>query len=376
MFQKYLVIEHSTMESISPPAGSTVPCKLFDGLSPPQLDAAEAIGEICEFTKDETVFREGEPGDCLYIVLRGQVAVGKATAAGRQQVLVTFGPGEYFGEMSVIDAQPRSAQATAAEDSTLRKLRRADLDQLLTIDPQILFNLLRGSGDRLRAMNRQFIEQIVHQEKMALLGNMASAIIHDFKNPLAVIRVNAELLGSDPHNAKCTQYILRHVDRVTTMANDLLDFARGTVRLNNQDVDPKPWFAELVELLAPLAARNHVTVQSTVATTDHLFIDPDRLTRALYNLASNAIEAMPDGGTLSLQLTKSDGQFLIEISDTGPGIPEEIRARLFDPFVTHGKKTGTGLGTSIAKKIVEDHGGEITFTTATGKGTTFHIRLR
>jgi signal transduction histidine kinase len=154
------------------------------------------------------------------------------------------------------------------------------------------------------------------------------------------------------------------------------DFARGTVRLNNRDVDPKPWFAELVELLAPLAARNHINVQSTVATTEHLFIDPDRLTRALYNLASNAIEAMPNGGTLTLTLAKSDGQFLIEITDTGPGIPEEIRARLFDPFVTHGKKSGTGLGTSIAKKIVEDHGGEITFTTATGKGTTFHIRLR
>ena len=97
--------------------------------------------------------------------------------------------------------------------------------------------------------------------------------------------------------------------------------------------------------------------------------------RAIYNLASNAIEAMGDHGTLTVRLTRLDDQFRIEISDTGPGIPVEIQSRLFDPFVSAGKRNGTGLGTSIAKKIIEEHGGTISFTTAPGQGTTFQIEL-
>jgi signal transduction histidine kinase len=356
-----------------PQVGS--PSKLYAGLSPEELEAAEAIGEIREFAQGETIFRDGEPGDCLYTVLTGKVAVTKAADAGRQQLLANLGPGDYFGEMSVIDSQPRSADASAEEDTTLRMLRRHDLDQLQAINIQVFFNLLRGSVDRLRSMNLQYIGQIVRQEKMSLVGNMASAIIHDFKSPLSVIRINAELLSRDPQNARFAQHILRHVDRVTNMANDLLDFARGTVRLNYRDVEPKQWFAELIELLAPLAARRNVQLESAISTTDHLYIDPDRMTRVIYNLAGNGIEAMTGGGTLRLQLTKPDDCFHIEIADTGPGIPEEIRGRLFEPFVTYGKAGGTGLGTSIAKKIVEDHGGEISFETATGEGTTFHIRL-
>jgi signal transduction histidine kinase len=349
--------------------------KLYSGLTPQQLDAAEAIGEIQEFAKDQVVFRDGEPGDCMFTVLRGRVAISKTTGAGRHQLLGTLGAGEYFGEMSVIDSQPRSAEATAVEDVTLRRLRRADLNQLVAINPQILFNLLHGSGDRLRAMNRAFIEQVVHQEKMALVGNMASSIIHDFKNPMTVIRANAEIMGQDPQNAMCARVIMRHVDRLTTMANDLLDFARGAVRLNTQDVDPQTWFAELDELLEPLAAGRAIRLECSVLTGDHLRIDPDRMTRAIYNLAANAVEAMPRGGDLTLRLSKPDDQFHIEVADTGPGIPEEIRARLFDAFVTFGKKGGTGLGTSIAKKTVEDHGGTISFTTEAGRGTTFHILL-
>jgi signal transduction histidine kinase len=104
-------------------------------------------------------------------------------------------------------------------------------------------------------------------------------------------------------------------------------------------------------------------------------MDPDKMMRVVYNLATNAVEAMTDGGLLTVRVTRPDTEFQLDIGDTGPGIPEAIRDRLFGAFVTHGKKNGTGLGTAIAKKIVEEHGGNISFTTETGKGTTFHVRL-
>lgn len=351
------------------------PGKLYTGFTAQQLQAAEAIGEIREFARGQTIFQEGEPGDCMYVVLRGSVAISKNAESGHEQLLGRVGPGDYFGEMSLIDSQTRSAQAVASESALIRILRRRDIDQLLAINPEMMINLSKSTCDRLRTMNRQFIEQIVHQEKMSLVGQMASSIIHDIKNPMTVISMSAGLMGRNPLNAELSRTIILHADRITAMVNDLLDYARGVVRLNRQDVDPKKWFVDLAELLAPLVSGHDMKLRCEVTTHEHLCIDADRMTRAIYNLAANAVEAMTADGVLTLRLSKPGDGFRIEVSDTGNGIPEAIRDRLLEPFVTCGKRGGTGLGTSIAKKIVEDHGGTISFTTETGKGTSFDIRI-
>jgi signal transduction histidine kinase len=102
--------------------------------------------------------------------------------------------------------------------------------------------------------------------------------------------------------------------------------------------------------------------------------DPEQLGRALRNLVANAIEAMPDGGTLTLRARRRGGRVLLEVADTGEGLSEEARARLFTPYHTT-KRTGTGLGLAIVQSIVSDHRGKIAVESERGRGTTFHIEL-
>jgi signal transduction histidine kinase len=104
-------------------------------------------------------------------------------------------------------------------------------------------------------------------------------------------------------------------------------------------------------------------------------MDETKMRRALYNIASNARDAMEDGGSLTITTHSMNNTVEFRLSDTGPGIPQEIRDTLFEPFVTHGKPTGTGLGLAIAKKTIEDHGGEICVESEPGKGATFIISV-
>jgi signal transduction histidine kinase len=104
-------------------------------------------------------------------------------------------------------------------------------------------------------------------------------------------------------------------------------------------------------------------------------LDETRLTRCLANIVKNAKEALGDEGTITIHIRDAGPQLKISISDNGPGIPELIRGRIFEPFVTYGKERGTGLGMAIAKSTVDAHGGRIWLESETGKGTTFHVEL-
>jgi len=352
--------------------------QLFAGLSAEEQKALPEVGVQRRFQKGEVVFREGDAGDSMFLVEQGRVSVRKGKDGKQELALATFSEGEFFGEMSMIDGQPRSAEAVAEEPTSLRELRLPELRRLVEQQPRIIRNLLQMISARLREVNRRFIENVVQREKMALVGQMASTIIHDFKNPMNVILLSAETIQkgvNDQMRAKFCGYITRNVSRMVHMTSDVLDFARGACRLNPTWVEPRPWLDELTGFLRPMLDDHRTQLHVDIQSAEKLYMDPDKMGRVFYNLSNNAIEAMPEGGQLTWRIAKTADGFLLEIADNGPGIPEEIRDRLFDAFVTHGKKNGTGLGTSIASQIVKEHGGTITFTTEAGKGTTFHIRL-
>jgi signal transduction histidine kinase len=352
--------------------------QLFAGLNAEALWALPTVGSERSFQKGDVIFREGDAGDSMFLVEQGSVSVHTSKEGKQELALATFASGEFFGEMSMIDGGPRSARAVAEEPTRLRELRLPELQRLVEQQPQIMHNLLRIISTRLRDVNRRFIEHIVQQEKMAVVGQMASTIIHDFKNPMSIILLSAETLqrgGNDQMRAKFSNHIIRNINRMVHMTNDVLDFARGTCRLTPSWVEPHPWLEELTAFLQPMLDNHSTQFHVDIQSSDKLYMDPEKMGRVLYNLSNNAIEAMPDGGQLTWRVAKTADGFLLEVADNGPGIPEQIRNTLFEAFVTHGKKNGTGLGTSIAKQIVKEHGGTITFTTETGKGTTFHIRL-
>ena len=121
--------------------------------------------------------------------------------------------------------------------------------------------------------------------------------------------------------------------------------------------------------------RDHRIEANLVPESATIRADPDQVGQIFWNLARNALQAMPDGGRLDISTARNGDDLIFTVSDSGPGLPEEIRDSLFDPFVTSGKEEGTGLGLAIVKQAVRDHSGTIDVETGSERGTTFTITL-
>jgi signal transduction histidine kinase len=231
--------------------------------------------------------------------------------------------------------------------------------------------------------NQFYLRELVSSERMAALGTMAGMLVHDFRGPLTVIRGYAESLGQPlpPETIReRSKMITDAVDRLERMTRETLDFARGGGRLVRRSMLASVLVEELAagaaEEFSSLEVLREIAVpEGTVAS-----VDVDKLRRVVGNIAANAMDAMGGGGRFHLSARVenaqgADGQRLVLLlADEGPGVPEEIRGRVFEPFVTKGKKSGTGLGLAVARRFVEDHGGTIELLPE-GPGARFRIAL-
>jgi len=143
------------------------------------------------------VFQEGDPGDGLYVIARGQVQITCLVTQDQRRVLSRLGPADFFGEMAVLDSQPRSATATAETDVELHFILREDLLELLKRSPGLAVSLMRDFSQRMREFNQQYTKELVQSERLNLVGKFARSIVHDFKNPLNIIGISAEMAAMD-----------------------------------------------------------------------------------------------------------------------------------------------------------------------------------
>ena len=335
-----------------------------------QLPAVE-LKQLTNVTREMTVpagreiFKEGDPGDGVYIVKSGQVHISAVVGTGERRVYSKLAPGDFFGEMAVLDNQPRSACATAETDAQLYFIPREQMAVLLTHSPGLSMALLQAISRRLREFNHQYLREVLQAERMALIGRFASSIVHDLKNPLTIIGLAAEMACLDNASAQARQgsmdRIHKQVERITSMVNDILDYTRGAqgpVTLNPEDYGG--YLQGIVDELQREVANRGVTVRfENPPPTVKLALNPPRLNRVFYNLVLNAVDEMPGGGTVSVRTRLDDNEVVTEIADTGEGIAPEIIDRLFEAFATYGKTKGTGLGLSICQRIVQEHGGRI-----------------
>jgi two-component system nitrogen regulation sensor histidine kinase GlnL len=233
---------------------------------------------------------------------------------------------------------------------------------------------------------RDLEEQVRRSERLAALGTLAAGIAHEIRNPLVGVRGAAQLVEKEPafpaHLREYTQMIIRQVDRLNRIVNDLLALAE------QRPLTARPCNVHQVleeALTLSVAALNPVRVQ-VIRQYDpevpSVAGDYDRLLQVFLNLVRNGIEAMPHGGSLTV-CTRFEraapqcggGQAVqVDIQDRGPGIPDEVRSRLFTPFFT-GKAGGTGLGLSISLRIVEEHRGAIEAHNRPGGGATLRVFL-
>jgi signal transduction histidine kinase len=214
--------------------------------------------------------------------------------------------------------------------------------------------------------NQLYHQELIASERMAALGAMAGMLAHDFRNPMTVIRGYAESLfeAMEPESVRSrAELIVRMVDRLERMTAETLDFARGGGRLARRLVDVGAFLEELAAGLERefrgLEVRRDIDLPARTLAS----LDTDKLRRAVGNVAANARDAMGGRGRLTLVASTvtvaAEPRLELMVGDEGPGVLPEVRERLFEPFVTLGKKNGTGLGLVVARRFVEDHGGSI-----------------
>ena len=353
--------------------------RLFEGIEPGLLSEIAPDVRVVRLEAGEVIFREGDPGDLLYLVGQGSVKISKSGRGGEQETLGFIQSGNFFGEMALLDGEPRSAMATAAEPTRLGTVDEATFQHILELAPSRLhMNFLRSVSERLRSVNSHFISEVMRTERLSLVGAMANSIIHDLKNPICIVRCCTDLIAmesKEPRLLELTAMADKAVDGMLAMTQELLDYARGTTSLTSETVSIWRLLDELNQQSLRLLPGQNIQFAKNIRYDGSIEVDLARFIRVLCNLIKNAREAMPSGGILTISTDLVDNTFLLRISDTGIGIPAELLPKLFEPFVTHGKTHGTGLGMAIAKSVVMAHKGKISVSSVQGSGTTVEIQL-
>jgi len=215
-----------------------------------------------------------------------------------------------------------------------------------------------------------------NRDRLASIGRMLAGLLHDLKTPMTIISGYAQLMAAmddAEQREKYVEQIQRQFDLMAGMTREVLAFARGATDLVMRKVYVNRFSEELATQLSAAVQGRGIDFAVEARYDGVAHFDEQKLMRVFHNLASNAVEAMPDGGQLRVVIDREGDELVWTVRDTGSGIPDQVRGRLFELFAT-GRKGGTGLGLAIVKKIIDDHRGTI-HPHSGSSGTTFVIRM-
>lgn len=255
----------------------------------------------------------------------------------------------------------------------LNKVGRDGFDE----DDERLLTLIGGSIAQAIELAR-YKEQRIQESRLAAIGQMLSGMLHDLKTPMTVISGYAQLMAQSSDGGVREQYvghILKQFEVMAAMTREVLAFARGESNVLIRKVYLHKFLEQIRQHLEHEFAGKQIALAIDLQYKGIAFFDESKFHRVIHNIARNAAQAMPDGGSFAIAVNKEGDRLVFSFSDSGIGVPNELQGRLFEAFATAGKKDGTGLGLAIVKKIVEEHQGEVDYTSEGGRGTTFTIRL-
>ncbi|HEX4748208.1 MAG TPA: ATP-binding protein [Bryobacteraceae bacterium] len=231
------------------------------------------------------------------------------------------------------------------------------------------FNEMCESIERARA-------DLIRQEQMDTIGRLGSSLVHDLRNPLAAIYGGAEMLmdGNLPaeHTKRIASNIYRASHRMQELLRDLLNVSRGETG-NIECCRLRDIVDAAADSIVALSAGVHIDIR--IPATTEIVVDRTRSERVFTNLLSNAAEAMPEGGDIFVYIKDEGEDVTVFVKDTGSGVPDEVRAQLFRPFVTAGKRSGLGLGLTLSRQTMLELGGDLDLVHEPGSGACFRLRF-
>jgi signal transduction histidine kinase len=302
-----------------------------------------------------------------------------AALAGRATVTPVFRAGgvEHRAGLAPIRGEAGVAGVIAIESAVdylpvLAGFRRTML--LATLLAALGIAVLAAGVVRALSSAARLERRLSRAENLAAMGRLTATMAHEIKNPLAIIRGSAQRLGRlDPESQRWADSVVEETDRLSRTVHRYLQFARGDESAGERGDAVAALESTLALLEGEMRARRVTLERERGTPAATVALDSESLKQVYLNLILNALEAMPEGGTLAV----SDGErgaYELRIRDTGPGVPPDVLERLGSPFFTT-RPQGTGLGLFLARRLVESAGGRLTITSEVGKGTSCLVRL-
>jgi len=373
--------------------------RAFPGI--PESEAEEMIsaGKVREYPPDTVLCHEGAIESTFYIILDGEVQVTKFINDAEARFLKYLEPGDFFGEMALIQNSPRSATVMTKVPTTVLEINKEAFTDLFKRSTSVSLALAREVSRRLRENNEMAIEDLRIKAKeladayqqLAELDyarrEFLTTIAHELRTPLTaangflqVIRMGK--LQEESSNA-ALDTVTRNIQDIITLTNDILFLQEMDLILPEfQMTDVGGLVAHAVEQERTRAERNGVGFIINIAPNiPAISADSKSLERAIIAILDNAIKFSPEGGDVIIDVDHADSHVWVTVTDHGVGIPHEMMPRIFERFF-HMDQVGVhmfrglGLGLSIARQVIEQHGGMIDVKSTLGKGSTFTIWLK
>lgn len=272
----------------------------------------------------------------------------------------------------------RILKPVQALDRAAMEISKRNYDTVVPIQSADELGRLAQTFNEMCASIRSAREELIRQERIATISRLSTSIVHDLRNPLAAIYGGSEMLVDDELSKEQVRRLAKNIYRSSRRVQQLLQELADVTRGSRHGAE-SCWLHEVIgaayNSLAPSAQMHNVAVQINVATDIAVSLERSPMERVFENLIVNAIEAMPEGGSIQIGAERNGSEVLVTVEDTGPGIPGSIAHQLFQPFVTAGKKAGMGLGLAFSRQTVVDHGGDMWVDSGQKQGARFVLRL-
>jgi signal transduction histidine kinase len=352
------------------------------------------------FEANKIIFKEGDTADRFYMLLEGSVEVWKNFDTAYADILAVRHPGICFGEMSLIDDLPRSATIKTISPVKLLTLDKEHFQQTIKEQPNVALGIMKTVSKMVRVSNETYSqglqqknrmlekayadlekaqEELLRNERLSSLGKFASLIIHDLRNPIAIIKGYAQILvrqiGDAEKSGAHAGKLLAECDRLNRLVEELLDYSRGDIRLSLKKHSVDALFHKLRDHFSDVFLKYKIELVLTQEVGEEVVYDFDRMLRVFTNLMDNAKKAMRNGGRLLLSADIQGDDLHFKVTDTGEGMTEEIREKLFDAFFSASASGGTGLGLLVVSNVIEAHGGSVSVCSEAGRGSSFQIKI-